>query len=113
MGGLILKLKVWVLWLFAGICFLFSGTMQLIDNRYLLGVMFIFLGGTYLILSIVNYKGDKKSNKISVQNTISDNINIELKTLLAEGKRIQAIKKYRMVTGLGLKEAKEYIDNLR
>lgn len=36
----------------------------------------------------------------------------ELKELLKEGKKIQAIKKLRKETGVGLKEAKEYIDHL-
>lgn len=36
----------------------------------------------------------------------------ELKKLIAEGKKIEAIKKYRMITGIGLKEAKEYVDLL-
>nr|WP_243175624.1 ribosomal protein L7/L12 [Clostridium gasigenes] len=41
-----------------------------------------------------------------------ENIDVELKNLIAEGKRIKAIKKYRIVTGLGLKEAKDYVDSL-
>ncbi|WP_461206733.1 ribosomal protein L7/L12 [Clostridium sp. DL1XJH146] len=41
-----------------------------------------------------------------------DNVNIEVLELIREGKKIKAIKKYRELTGIGLKEAKEYIDNL-
>jgi ribosomal protein L7/L12 len=37
----------------------------------------------------------------------------ELEGLLAQGKLIQAIKRYREVFGVGLKEAKEAIDRLR
>ena len=37
-------------------------------------------------------------------------MDIKLRKLIAEGKEIKAIKKYRMVTGFGLKEAKEYVD---
>ncbi|MBU3093710.1 ribosomal protein L7/L12 [Clostridium sp. CF011] len=40
------------------------------------------------------------------------NILDELKSLLLEGRRIKAIKKYREVTGLGILEAKEYVDSL-
>lgn len=36
----------------------------------------------------------------------------ELRSLIEEGKKIKAIKKLRMVTGFGLKEAKDYVDNL-
>ena len=36
----------------------------------------------------------------------------ELKRLLSEGKNIQAVRRCREITGLGLKEAKEYVDGL-
>lgn len=36
----------------------------------------------------------------------------ELRELVSEGERIKAIKKYRMATGAGLVEAKEYVDSL-
>ncbi len=41
-----------------------------------------------------------------------DTVTDELKSLLLEGKRIKAIKKYREVTGFGILEAKEYVDSL-
>lgn len=40
------------------------------------------------------------------------NIDAELEGLIRQGQEIAAIKKYRAVTGLGLKEAKEHIDRL-
>lgn len=43
---------------------------------------------------------------------VSDSVLSELKTLVSEDKKIEAIKKLRQTTGLGLKEAKEYIDSL-
>lgn len=36
----------------------------------------------------------------------------KLKNLVEDGKKIKAIKELRMATGLGLKEAKDYVDNL-
>lgn len=36
----------------------------------------------------------------------------EIKSLVVAGKKVKAIKMYRQITGLGLKEAKEYIDLL-
>lgn len=36
----------------------------------------------------------------------------EIRALLAKGKKIPAIKRYREISGAGLKEAKEYIDSL-
>jgi len=51
-------------------------------------------------------------NKIAEQVGVPDTITDELKSLILEGKKVESIKKYRIATGLGLKEAKEYIDSL-
>lgn len=40
------------------------------------------------------------------------NIDKELKELIEDDKRIPAIKRLREETGMELKEAKEYVDNL-
>lgn len=37
---------------------------------------------------------------------------VEIRRLLAQGNKIQAIKRVRALTGLGLKEAKDYVDRL-
>jgi ribosomal protein L7/L12 len=76
------------------------------------GIISIILAVSYVFLSMSNYKKDKKTNEIEVSETELENLDIELRRLIAEGKQIKAIKKYRMITGIGLKEAKEYIDNL-
>jgi ribosomal protein L7/L12 len=55
---------------------------------------------------------DKIAKQIGVPGTVPENLDNELKTLIAEGKKIKAIKRHRMLTGLGLKESKEYIDSL-
>lgn len=55
---------------------------------------------------------DKISKQVGVPSPITENIDIEIRNLVLEGKKIKAIKRYRMVTGIGLKEAKEYIDEL-
>ncbi|MBU3181893.1 ribosomal protein L7/L12 [Clostridium psychrophilum] len=51
-------------------------------------------------------------NRIAQQVGVPDTVTDELKSLLLEGKKIKAIKKYREVTGFGLIEAKEYVDSL-
>lgn len=56
---------------------------------------------------------DKKLDKIMEHLGIEEvNIDEELKELLAEEKKIPAIKRLREETGMGLKEAKEYVDDL-
>ena len=52
-------------------------------------------------------------NRIAKQVGVPDTVTDELKSLLLEGNRIKAIKKYRILTGSGLLEAKEYVDSLR
>ena len=47
-----------------------------------------------------------------VPNTITDELMDELKSLIFQGKKIKAIKAYRVATGIGLKQAKDYVDAL-
>ncbi|ACA54194.1 DNA-binding protein [Clostridium botulinum] len=107
-----LKLEAWILWLIGAICFIIAGIMKIIKKEYFSGISFIILGGTYITFSIINHKGINKIRK----NTLSDeelkNMDNELRELITEGERIKAIKKYRIVTGAGLIEAKEYVDSL-
>jgi ribosomal protein L7/L12 len=43
---------------------------------------------------------------------IGDDIDAEIQGLVAQGKKIHAIKLVRELTGLGLKESKDYVDRL-
>lgn len=63
LGGTILNIKTWKLYIFSSICFLFVAIMNLIEKKYLLGGPFLFLGALYIYLSITYYKKDNKSNK--------------------------------------------------
>lgn len=105
-------LKSWIWWLFSGILFLIAGVMYLSDKNNISGVMFIVTGMINVASSIVQYKGKNKSNQIEISDADLANMNVELRTLITEGKKFEAIKKYRMVTGLGLLQAKEYVDSL-
>ncbi len=42
----------------------------------------------------------------------NDALNFEVRELLAQGKKIQAIKLVRNQTGWGLKQAKDFVDSL-
>lgn len=55
---------------------------------------------------------DKIAKHVGVPDIVTEDIKDELKSLISEGKNVKAIKKYRMLTGLGLKEAKEYVDRV-
>lgn len=49
---------------------------------------------------------------LGIEEEIIANIDYELKSIISEDGKIKAIKRYREITGVGLKEAKEYVDNL-
>ncbi|MCZ0702954.1 ribosomal protein L7/L12 [Natronobacillus azotifigens] len=55
---------------------------------------------------------DRIAKQIGATEPILESIEEELIDLLKEGKKIKAVKRYREVTGCGLKESKEYIDTL-
>ncbi|ADU73355.1 hypothetical protein M972_11273 [Acetivibrio thermocellus AD2] len=57
----------------------------------------------------LNIALDKIAKKVGVPEPTEDD---RLKTLIAEGKKNEAIKRYREITGAGLKEANEYIGKL-
>lgn len=48
----------------------------------------------------------------ALTSTIGPDHRDELRSLVAQGQQIQAIKRVRELTGMGLKEAKDYVDDL-
>ncbi|MDU5105210.1 ribosomal protein L7/L12 [Clostridium sp.] len=84
-----------------------------------LGSVFLFIIVGFMIIYIsqigeevkkLNKTLDKLVNHFGIE--LYRNIDEELKDIILNEGKIKAIKKYREHTGLGLKEAKEYIDNL-
>ncbi|HHD2753892.1 TPA: ribosomal protein L7/L12 [Clostridium perfringens] len=55
---------------------------------------------------------DKIAEKFGAIEIVTKEEKEELMRLLSEGKSVEAVRKCREITGLGLKEAKEYVDNL-
>jgi ribosomal protein L7/L12 len=55
---------------------------------------------------------DRSKPPISYNIAISDPDRSEINALLAGGNKLEAIKRYRQLTGVGLKEAKDYVDAL-
>ena len=52
------------------------------------------------------------AERVGVTDIVTKEEKEELKRLLSEGKNVQAVRRCREITGLGLKEAKEYVDGL-
>ena len=52
------------------------------------------------------------AERVGVTEILTKEEKEELKRLLSEGKNVQAVRRCREITGLGLKEAKEYVDGL-
>lgn len=63
-------------------------------------------------IKILNNKLNKIINHLEIEDDELNKINDELNKLIIEGKKVKAVKLYRMATGAGLKESKEYIDAL-
>ncbi|AKF95311.1 hypothetical protein [Brevibacillus laterosporus] len=61
-------------------------------------------------VGVTDYSEHTKPNNNVVLN---HPVNAKLITLLSEGKQIEAIKEARLVLGLSLKEAKEYVERLK
>lgn len=51
-------------------------------------------------------------NKLALKAGILDDLKDELTKLISDGRKVEAIKRYRIATGIGLIEAKKYIDSL-
>ena len=63
-------------------------------------------------IKILNNKLNKIINHLGIEDEELNKINDELNKLIIEGQKVKAVKLYRMTTGVGLKESKEYIDAL-
>jgi ribosomal protein L7/L12 len=78
-------------------------------------LLMIILGSMNLLRNEMvrtNITLEKIAKHMGVSDPETENIDDELKELIAKNKKISAVKRYRMVTGRGLKESKEYIDSL-
>lgn len=60
-------------------------------------------------VSLMNLKLDRIAKQVGAE---EPNIDNELRSLIVAGKKVKAVKELRDVTGMGLKEAKEYVDKL-
>ena len=63
-------------------------------------------------IKIINNKLNKIINHLGIEDEELNKVNDELNELIIEGQKVKAVKLYRMTTGAGLKESKEYIDAL-
>lgn len=83
-------------------------------------MLFIILNTSINTLQRKQERIESKLNRILEQLGVADpsieKINDELKDelikLVEENKKVKAIKKLRVSTGMGLKEAKDYVDSL-
>ncbi|MCH3963258.1 MAG: ribosomal protein L7/L12 [Clostridium sp.] len=87
------------------------------DGIALVGFLIVILMGLEINqlrseVNLMNSKLNKISKCVGVCDELKEEIIEELKELVSRGEKIKAIKKYRMVTGAGLKEAKDYVDSL-
>ncbi len=85
---------------------------------YIIWIIFGFGALISISSAISQLRNDiKRTNsileKIAKQmDVLEPHVDDEIKDLVLKGKKIAAIKRYREISGVGLKEAKDYIDNL-
>ena len=87
-----------------------------------MGWMILAFGAfMFLIASVGQLRNEVKlmrgtlnriAERVGVTEIVTKEEKEELKRLLSGGKNIQAVRRCREITGLGLKEAKEYVDGL-
>lgn len=75
-----------------------------------------YIGNVHDDVKKLSYKLDKIAAYLGMDESylykIDDELKKELLDLLDDGKKIKAIKRLRQVSGLGLKESKEYVDRM-
>ncbi|GAA0774876.1 hypothetical protein GCM10008908_25490 [Clostridium subterminale] len=78
----------------------------------ILGIVFSIVSQLQRDIARINASLYRIEKHIGVKNPEVENIDEELRELISQGKKVRAVKRYRIATGLGLKEAKEYVDRL-
>lgn len=87
-------------------------TIWIIVGCAMLGIIFSIVSQLQKDIARINASLYRIEKHIGVQNPEAENIDEELRELISQGKKVRAVKRYRIATGLGLKEAKEYVDRL-
>lgn len=90
------------------------------DDKVLIAIVGCLFVCLYTVISSfekklnkIEMKMDKIAEKLGInEETLSDEVQKEIEELVKQGNLVRAIKIYRLETGVGLKEAKEYIDEL-
>lgn len=88
-------------------------TIWIIMGCIMLGVIFTIVNQLQSDIARINATLYRIEKHMGVVNEETENIDEELKVFISEGKMVKAVKRYREATGLGLKEAKEYVDRLK
>ncbi len=86
-------------------------TFMLIISAIILLLLLILIAINQLRKSVnrTNLTLDKIAQKIGVADPVGDDL---IKSFIENGKKIEAIKRYRELTGAGLKEAADYVEKL-
>lgn len=107
-GVLVLLLNLFQLWLVGTISGLFFAAA---------GVVLV---GGFLFLFSRNWEGRSRpatrpgldQQRTGSAQLLDQNSEHEVRTLAAQGQKLEAIKRVRQLTGMGLKDAKDYVESL-
>lgn len=106
-----MKKGVWWVYIIAAIAFFIASFIYIGEKRYSLGTTNFMLGIVNMLIAKNQYHRSRKVTKGIPEGDFNE-LNLELRELIAEGNRVKAIKRYRSFTGAGLKEAYDYVESM-
>ncbi|MGU8857164.1 ribosomal protein L7/L12 [Clostridium perfringens] len=80
----------------------------MIYERFLIGLVGKLRNEVKIMRGTLN----RIAERVGVTEILTKEEKEELMRLVAEGKNVEAVRRCREITGLGLKEAKEYVDGI-
>lgn len=106
-----MKIKTWIYYTFSATCFTISAVINYLEGSNIRSVFLFSLSGLLFFLALLNFRKKDEVRKLLSFDEV-ERLEAELSTMIAEGNKIEAINKYRQITGLTLLESKEYIESI-
>lgn len=106
------KAREWIIWVVVSVIFIFFGIQFIVEKSYFIGVVYIAISIIHFAAGVTKYKQKDSTDIIVLSDEEIKEINNEIILLVNQGDKFMAIRKYRIATRCGLKEAKEYVDSI-
>lgn len=106
-----MKIKNWMYYTFSATCFLISGVMNYLEGSSVRSIFLLSFTVLLYVLAFINFRKKDEVRKMLTVDQV-EVLESELRVMLEDNNKIEAIKKYRQITGLGLKESSDYIESI-